>query len=252
MIDEATDTITNAAGGPVKLVDHPRQRKHRDRNGTGCAVGQDISAGNTCTLAFGASLSFQANYYTVQAADASPLLDRADILLQDLCDAVGTTGCNLGAVTVPSALRRRSFRAAPPDPTRPTARPARTPTATSARPRAVKRESAFRRTSRLSARRTTTSARMIRPATPRPDSARTRTRRTARPARTATATPARPRAARQVLVFKAIRRRSAPGHQRVHQRSGLRPRDRTVQSPERAGQHAVRRHGPARVHDGGL
>ena len=92
MIDEATDTITNAAGGPVSSSTILVSGSTGTVTGTGCAVGQDISAGNTCTLAFGASLSFQANYYTVQAADASPLLDRADILLQDLCDAVGTTG----------------------------------------------------------------------------------------------------------------------------------------------------------------
>ena len=105
MINQATDTETNGTGVPSSSSDILVSASSGTVTGPGCAVGQNISPANPCTLAAGASLSFQSKFYVVQAGDPSPLLDRADIALADVCDGPGSNctggnGCNCGGVTV--------------------------------------------------------------------------------------------------------------------------------------------------------
>jgi len=104
-INDATDTYTNGTGVPQSSANILVVSTSGTVTGPGCAVGQDVSPANTCTLAAAASISFQSNFYMVQAADPSPLLDRADVALQDKCDGAGSNctggnGCNCGGVTV--------------------------------------------------------------------------------------------------------------------------------------------------------
>jgi hypothetical protein len=115
MINQATDTETNGTGLPNTSSNILVSATTGTVTGTGCPVGQDVSPVNTCTLHFsgtcpgvsctGASITFESKFYVVQAADPSPLLDRADVALQDVCDGAGSNcaggnGCNCGGVTV--------------------------------------------------------------------------------------------------------------------------------------------------------
>jgi hypothetical protein len=66
-------------------------------SGPGCDVGDDVGAvgAEFCNLSPGATISVRANYYTVNALDASPLADQATGTTVDQCDAPGgSEGCS--------------------------------------------------------------------------------------------------------------------------------------------------------------
>jgi hypothetical protein len=97
---EATDTVTNGTGAPNTSNAILVAATTGTVTGPGCDAGSDIGSvvTETCTLAFGASISFRSNFYVVQAADPTPLNDLAIGTVRDECNAPGTTGCSSNPV----------------------------------------------------------------------------------------------------------------------------------------------------------
>jgi hypothetical protein len=98
---QATDTVTNGTGAPLSSDAILVVSTSGTVSGPGCDADSDIGGTaavpdptETCTLAFGASITFRSNFYTVQAADPTPLTDLAIASVLDECDSPTTEGCS--------------------------------------------------------------------------------------------------------------------------------------------------------------
>ena len=90
----ASDNITSFSG-PITINNLPISGTTGTVSGD-CTGTLDPLVG--CTLTAGASISFLSNTYVIQSADPSPLLDRGDVVVQDLCN-VNPVSCSMSPVT---------------------------------------------------------------------------------------------------------------------------------------------------------